>query len=79
MSNRFEDMSIMWVFVIMDDNICIFIKFDVWIVIMMNIWFSMYDYSFDNVIFFNNVIWCCIFNSIYDNIVDVCCFMIRFI
>lgn len=76
MSNWFEDMSIMWFFVVMDDYVSIFVEMDVRIVSMVNIIFCMYNNSFNNVIFFNNVFWCCLFYCINDNIINVCCFVI---
>lgn len=77
MSYWFEDMSIMWVFIVFNDNCCVFIKFDVRIVWMTSFVFCMYYYCFNNVIFFNNVIWCCLFYCSNDNVINVSIFMIR--
>lgn len=73
--NRFKNMCFMRIFIVMDNDICIFIKFDVRIVLMMCFIFSMNDYCFNNFIFFDNVVWCCLFNGIYDNIVNVSSFV----
>lgn len=79
MSNWFEDMSFVWVFVVMDDNICIFIEVDVWIVIFVCFVFSVNDNSFYDFIFFDNVFWCCLFNCVNNYIINVSCFMFRII
>lgn len=79
MCNWFEDMCFVWVFIVMDNYCSIFIKFDVRIVSMMSVRFCMNDNGFNYFIFFNNFIWCCLFDSSNNNVIDVSSFMIRFV
>lgn len=71
MSDWVKNMGIFWVFVVVDQNGCVFIKFDVGIIFMVQIMFSLYDNGFYNVIFFDNVIWCCLFYSSNNNVINI--------
>lgn len=77
MSYWFKNMCIDRLFVVVvQKNISIIIEVNDRIVWVMNIFFGVYYYCFQYIIFFDFIMWNCFFDGDFDDVVYVCVVMV---
>src|SRR5699024_1418683 len=69
-SNWSEDTRSTWSFIVTDDDASIFVKLDVGTICTTGSCFRTYDYGTNDLTFFDNATWCCVFNCYHDFITN---------